>query len=167
MNTKLQALPAPRLAPRTTRRPPALTIAVSIGNALPPSDADLDRRYIRLLLENFCAEADGYRRSGLMRAAIDLYDQLVERSEASLAIPPPQAMAIDGLIDLLECTPPTGRLYYSRGLELARALRSELDRQDTLAGQREPAAVDDARSALRRRTMARAQSLLAPANAAV
>lgn len=167
MNAKLQALPAPRLVPRTGRRQPALAIAVSIGDAPPPSDADLDRRYIRLLLENFGAEADGYRRSGLMRAAIDLYDQLIERAGTSLAIPAPQAMAIDGLIDLLECTPPTGRLYYSRGLELARALRVELDRQDTLAGSREPVAVDEARSAMRRRTMARAQSLLAPTSAAV
>ncbi len=166
MNTPLQALPAPRVASRSARRPPALTIATSSAGPAAVGEAALDRRYIRLLLENFCGETDGYRRCGLMRAAIDLYDQLTDRAGAHLSPPPAQAAAIDDLIDLLECTPPAGRLYYSRGLDLIRSLRTELDRQDALAGNEAPLADDDARHAMRGRTMARAQMLLAPVSAA-
>lgn len=104
----------------------------------PPASLNLrdDRKLIRELLDRFAGELDTDRRAQRLRLAIDLFDLQCRLADlAGLRSGNTAPGPLFDLIEVVEMTHPTGRLYVARGRELAGLMNAELARQDQLDGE--------------------------------
>lgn len=95
-------------------------------------DLRTDHEQVRLLLQRFSDTRPVDQRRDAMRLALDLFEvhTALEEPLYREGVRRATYTAIAGMMEQLEMTEPSGRLYLARGLELRQALESYLAREE-------------------------------------